>query len=350
MRRCKKRWGWCAVCACLLIALPLSSVGATDAGMPPADVIQRVAELYANPEVIQSLCAGKIPARWQKELNPFQSGDMYFSYQCRPDRMAWWLWLDEVTGDLDVSMLDLLHRINSDGSLRYFYDPTFQKDALLAYDDCDHAWSRAVPADRSGAMLDEFVALAAASTGIWGELDSSERSERLALYERHFERWREEFQLSRIALNEGMPFPCLEANYQTGMYTVYLYSGAGYLEDRGNGDFEYALTSAQIDEAYAACVNETPPDRLRFLDQYVRSLGLWPSRILMLMGWDEEQDVSYCLEFYDWDETYNLTEDSEAFDSIELTREQFDALAAEWYPLSPQERVAPMEKAFRSLR
>ncbi len=343
--------------ALILLAICVCGASAWAADSPAelvtSEIQARVAELYASPEVARSLLLGEIPEKHQGTIEPFMNGDTYRSYQSRSERIEWGFYWDtptsELAGDTLKAYLSLRHRVNSDGTLTYMYDPfDAAKGASLSYDDCDVAWRLTVAADRVAATLEEFVALAANTTGVWGELEGDAKAAQEAVCGAIVRKWETEFPLASRALNTGYPIPCLEADYAAGTYCASL---DFELHPDCNEYADYALTAAQFGEALALLEPLATHLRTEALMGYLRSRQLPPSRIYEMYGGSEE-DFCWLQESpaIDGDDAVYFLRYNDEYDAIiGLTQAEFNALAFEWWPLDQPARFAAMRETYERL-
>ena len=306
-------------------------------------VEERVAGLYANPEAIESLWEGVIPHGWEDVLEPIYVAERFKAYRCREYGLDWHLSFDaeeDSHGRLIFATLSMWRPLDGYGLLSFgLYEGLCQEDASFHYNGNALFWGVEIPRETCVEALTEFVALAAFCTSPAEELDDDELDDRDAEIAYFLRKWREKFPiqyegLHYKGLNSGDQFTCIEADYMDEVYALYT-----------QGDHErlrYALTAEQFKAVYDACTELEPEKRAAYTAGYAAALGQAPERILEL--YDESYDYHLSAVFYD-DEFLLLYYGDDVF----LDEEQYDAFAAEWLPLSPAERTAPMREAYERL-
>ncbi len=330
----------CAAIVCLCLYGRIS--------VAETDVAARIAQLYTNPQVIDALRRGEIPEGLVQEIWSPLDIDSFWSYQCKTDRMGWFVSRPDsaepypANGSLLLLMQD---RINAEGAtFDLEYDPRFVNDAFIGYHDTKEEWVLRVPAEQSAAMLAEFVTLAADTASPLSSyveaLDVETDAQRQALFQSHIESWREKFPLSYASLNSAMYNPYLIGDYDEGLFTADL------------GSSEFSLTAAQFEAVYATCRPLSRGNGQSAMEEPLRAMKVVPTRIESLSAYSPTWTGSFML--YDGDLSdmpwlCYANDDTDIRRYVDLTQAQFDALAAACWPLSPAERIAPMKKLYDEL-
>ncbi|MCL2810560.1 MAG: hypothetical protein FWD25_01560 [Clostridia bacterium] len=291
-------------------------------------VEERVAGLYANPEAIASLREGIVPEGWEDVLELKYDGRRYRS---REGALEWQLLSDYTRLTLQKPLgeqpsFDLV-LVHSD------YHP---QDTFFYFSGNGWLWATSIPPEDYAEALTEFVTLATFCAQPIDELTHNERLEREQGIETFFEWWQGKFPLLIETLLAEDNKKCLEADYREETYA---------LDTWGEYErFRYALTKEQFRAVLDACVSLEPEDRPAFVTEYAATLDQPPERVLEINDKDHEYRLSTV--YYDREFVLAHSYGGEYIPGVYMLQGQYDTFVAEWLPLSPAERTAPMREAY----
>jgi len=289
-------------------------------------VEERVAGLYANPEAIASLRKGIIPEGWEDRIELTYDE---WNYRAKEGALEWFifssysrLYLINPLGEQSPFRLEL-------ASFRHYHYP---KENFFCFSGNGWLWAIFIPPEDYIEALTEFVTLATFCEQSADELTETELTEREQGIEAYLMGWKDQYPLELETLLADDIHQCMEGRYAEGTYT---------LDTWGEHErLRYALPEEQYKAAFSACVALEPGDRPAFVTAYAATLDQPPERVLEL----SDEGNNYCLSAVLYDDQFVLARSVDGR-YISMYQEQYDIFAAEWLPLTPAERTAPMREA-----
>ncbi|MCL2810561.1 MAG: hypothetical protein FWD25_01565 [Clostridia bacterium] len=292
--------------------------------------------MYTNREALASLREGVIPQGWEDTLELRHDGRHYWVKEGALE----WLLLSSST------RLALRNPLGEQLPLYFILicSDNFPQDNYLNFGRDGLLWASSfIPPEDFVEALTKFVTLADFCTQPADELTEIELAEREQEIETFLTWWQERFSIDSEYLAIESNETYLEAHYTHDMYAFHIKNDYEW--------FSYALTKEQFETLRDACLLLAPEERFVYATEYVATLGKDVIHVLQLRN----EGGDYLLSDVYHDNAslliyiYTDEENIRRSDSLPLSPEQHNALAAEWLWLSPAERTAPMREAFERL-
>ncbi|MCL2810559.1 MAG: hypothetical protein FWD25_01555 [Clostridia bacterium] len=339
---------WLRQVAALLAAL--MCVGGV-AHAQASTVEERVAGLYTNPEVIESLRKGIIPQEWEHMILEGEEWifDAFRFLASIEDALAWDLRFETdelgLSGRLANMDLIMYSSLGKHNSLQFrMYEGLTEQDARFSYIGYNNnlSWSVLIPREKCKEALIDFVTLSAFCGNPTDKRTDDELTILQNTEESFLRQWRAKYPLlSEMFWSVGRR-TTVEADYENGLYTL---TTGPYYER-----ICYLLTEAQYKTMADAHAQFRPEEWPAYVLDFVAALGRTPDRILSLSSDNGGSREPILIADYSHNEFYLCVYDAEGFDrTLELDQAIYEAFATQWLPLSPAERTAPMREAFERL-